>query len=346
VMRLSPQKCLVIVQSSLRAFDITGDNRMDVGLRDIEFDIAYCGVEGQPLMDYSQFKYVWEHNEEPNLDDFLRRSLPRGVWEMFLNPQNSRGFSTTELRHQLWISGLIQNHYRRLAMSRIIEEGLRSKYSWFIFIRSDYFFTLPLPDFRKQVQNRIFFFEGERYGGICDRFLAVPSEMVESVAKIYDFGGARLEIELEKIREALIVSPYKNPETLLHQRLVGSKLIEKSFSIPQRGFCVRGPADHSRWTSGYLSSKRRLYVKYPTELALSKVATIRFVVFKFFRIRRLDATKSSRKQKLHVRVIDWACGDYKRRLAPILLLLGELSFTLSMVGWKTDSSALAGAKTE
>ena len=328
-------RTLVIIQSSLRGFDLTDLARRFVGLRNVDFDLAYCGSADEPFQALAGFQYSWVEQEEDKVGEFLRGKFPQGVWELFLDPDNQDGFSSTETGHQLWVSGLIQGYYRLLALNNIVSLRLTEVYSYFVFIRSDYLFLYPLPNFAAGFGKYLYFFEGESYGGVCDRFVAVPRELVAQFARIYDFSDLLESAALQATQKFIAQSPYKNPETLLWQRLVHHQLIEVARSIRQRGFCIRQPSDSSRWTLGFYSRKRQLFVKYPTEFALARIGKL----FLEIRVRSIHGRREgrplTRRPSPWVRFVGWAGGKYRPRVAVLIAALGEWSLASEI--WKQSS---------
>jgi hypothetical protein len=262
---------------------------------------------------------------------FLKESLPHQVWDDFLNVDNPASFSSTPHRHQLWVSGLIQWHYRRLALDEIVAEGLDREFSEAVFIRSDYLFETPLPDTRALNPASLVVMDGENYGGANDRLLIFPMNQIASVREIFDVGSLASGDKRERLMRFMAGNRYKNPERLLKFQMKEAGLLQQSVAIPQLGYCVRPADETSRWSLGLYSKKRDLYLKYPTEFVLARLTVFRMALRSLFR-KALPVRPLTTRRPRYLKVVTVAGHHKTTVLAPLLLALGE--GTLAILLWR------------
>jgi len=264
---------LVIIQNESRGAGATFESLINVASRNFAADIAYCGARlpGDEDTYLSKLRFKWEFSEPARWETKLKRTLPEGVFRYFLKT-GGHGLATSEQRVQLWTSGFIQAFYRSRAIEKILELGLEKSYKWFFFVRPDYYFMNPIPNASALGSNGLVTMAGDQYGGLNDRFLGVPASLIHEAAKLTDFSGT--ESKLADLKNFMGENRYKNPESLLDFQVRENNLLPTLVKIGQLGYCVRLPGDGSRWSTGFWSEKRGVFIKYPTEVVLAKVAKI------------------------------------------------------------------------
>lgn len=318
---------LVIIHSSIRAGGFTLSALSKVGLKNTDADLAYCGSAVHPDDNpYSSLMvYDWGAEEPADIGRLLKDNLPVPLWNYLLNPDNSDGLATSPIKQQLWLSGLIQWHYKKLALDHIQRLSLQKQYSWFIFLRSDYLFTTPLPSLAEHLPPRSLVLDGDNYGGINDRLMIFSRQQLDTVTKVFDLGQFSTADSLAELSRFMSLDSDRNPERLLHHQMIRTGLVAETDALPQLGFCVRPHDETSRWSPGVYSPRHDVFIKYPTELALSKITQTPFIgKNREDGAQRQRALASSRPR--YVDIIR-ACGPYRAtRLAPVLLLLGEFRF--------------------
>jgi hypothetical protein len=124
-------------------------------------------------------------------------------------------------------------------------------------------------------KNRIYVLDGEQWGGISDRYIAVPSKYINTYLEIVDpiikdpvNLTARLQAEME------MQSPgenYLNPEKFLAFRMRKLRIWKKLSWLPYIPFAVRLPGGHTRWSEGEYNYDLGYFVKYAGELQRSNV---------------------------------------------------------------------------
>ena len=327
----SDRKALFVIQSGVRAGSRTMDSLLRVGLRHLDADLAYCGptVTDQNNPYSEMLSYTWTIDEPDNVVGYLQSSLPATIFDFFINENNPRGLALSKTSQQLWVSGLIQWHYRKHALEKIQEYGLDKKYSHVIFARSDYLWTSPLPPSGELVPESLVALDGDSYGGINDRLLIFPAELIQKMSRVYDLNCLGDPVKLESIRDFLRSSRRRNPETLLLFQFLENGLDKSAWLIPQLGFLVRPPDVSSRWSPGVFNPRRNLFIKYPTELLVAKFAKTFFV--KKSGHTAVPQTRSAQSRRpVYVRFADLAADHPFTLLAPGLLLVGEMSVAVGL----------------
>ena len=321
---------LVIIQSSARGGGFTLPSLSTVGLRNIDADLAYCGSAMHPDDNpYSPLMvYDWGTEEPADIGTLLKEKLPAPLWNYLLNPDNSRGLAASPKNQQLWLLGLIQWHYKKLALDNIRRLSLQQRYSWFVFLRSDYLFTSPLPPLAHR-EPRALVLQGDNYGGINDRLLVFPSGQFDRVTELFDLSQFADTDLIEALSGFMNQARPHNPERLLHFQMSRIGLAADTDALPQLGFCVRPRDESSRWSMGIYSPTRGVFIKYPTELSSAKITRSPWVA----KERPYGSPRARPLTTPAPRYVDWVnTAGYHRvtRLAPLLFLLGEGRIALSI----------------
>ena len=323
----SSASTLVMIHSSTRAGGFTLPALSTVGLKNIDADFAYCGAAVHRDTNPYTFSmvYDWGAEEPADIGSLLKDNLPDPLWNYLLNPDNSDGLATSPKRQQLWLSGLIQWHYKKLALDHIRRLSLQKRYSWFIFLRSDYLFTSALPSLAEHLPPRSLVLDGDNYGGINDRLMVFSRHQTDTVAEVFDLGQFSTTDSVAELSRFMNLDSDRNPERLLHYQMINTGMTAETDALPQLGFCVRPRGETSRWSQGVYSPRHDVFIKYPTELALSKITQTPFIA----KDGKNGAPRGRSLQTSRPRYFDLirACGPYRAtRLAPVLLLLGEFRF--------------------
>lgn len=266
-------KALVVILNQTRGANVTLPALLKVGTKNIECDFAYCGAGHEDELNpyASQLTYDWHAEEPSDWVKELAQFLPPDLHHFLVDANNPVGLGREPYGLGLWTSGLIQSYFRERAMTKITALSLEQKYSWFFFIRSDFFFSRAIPSLRLLRDNRLVVMEGESYGGLNDRFLGVPSELIQLVRDMFDM---KKPGQAQEIATFLHSRPIRNPENLLLQRVVSAGLLQSLQKVSYLGYCVRNPHEGTRGSGGIWCPRRKIYVKYLRELLLAKSSLV------------------------------------------------------------------------
>jgi hypothetical protein len=265
-------KALVVVLNQTRGAQVTIGPLLSTGLSQLDWTVAYCGAkpEAGPNPYAGVAEFLWEYDEPVSWLEELERILPSSLHGFFLDTKALNGISTSPEHVQLWISGWIQNVFRVRALYKISLLRLDKCFDWIFFVRSDYFFLSPIVLDDTSANGGLTFMVGDSYGGLNDRLTGIPSSLVPSVKRALDYSKAGFIGQNDQLFWFLRREYSRNPETLMWFQLKKVGLMDGASFVAQLGFCLRLEHDHSRWATGFWSRRRALYVKYPTELLLSK----------------------------------------------------------------------------
>ncbi len=314
-------KALVVVLNQTRSSEATLRPLIDTGLSHFSWAIAYCGAKPKSGVNpYAKVaQYMWEYEEPPSWIEELQATLPQTLYSFFLDPENQEGVSTSPEHIQLWVSAWIQNVFRLRALENISSLGLENKFDWIFFVRSDYLFSAPIDSFSRPLMEVPTFMVGDSYGGVNDRFAGIPSNLLQTLRVALDYTTLGFIGRNDELFQFMRGQFSKNPETLLWFQLNKAGLLEAAKFVGQKGFCVRLEGDPSRWSFGFWSRRRALYVKYPSELLLANWCDA------------LVRPNSRPELLVFLAKISRAAGTQPRLLlAPMLALQGEFDLGLEV----------------
>jgi hypothetical protein len=165
--------------------------------------------------------------------------------------------------------------YRRLALEKVIENDLNSKYDWIIYTRTDYLYLCHPPRLDALMGNFIYIPRGEEYGGITDRLHYIPGKLISKALNVTNNILSDPFSWLFPLREGA------NLEQLLATYYAAEKILFRKFR--HVAFTVRTEEDPSSWSLGFKHSilqKFRLSPKYKKEI-INAVKTCSVVQCKF-----------------------------------------------------------------
>ncbi|KAH8060525.1 pyrophosphatase [Aureococcus anophagefferens] len=154
-------------------------------------------------------------------------------------------------------NGVIIPFFKFRLARTIAEHKLQNIYDRFVVTRTDQFYPCAL-DLAALEPSLLWIPYGEDYGGLCDRFLVAPSDLVLQALDImrpvvsfpdryFDFVG--------------------NPEMLFRRRLAEMRLLRRTARFARSMFTGSGEADHSRWSQvkGCVDDPAPICFKYAGE---------------------------------------------------------------------------------
>lgn len=272
----SKSKTLCVILNEARAADATFESLGRFILSPLVASLAYCGAKesnwSNPYGDY--LDYEWAISEPEDWQHFLADKCSGGLWASLIGDGPGFGASWSPEEVSLWKSGLIGLWFRYRACEEIIEKNLDTDFDWFCFLRSDFLWENAAPDVTHARKDKIYILQGEEYGGINDRFALVPRALLEQYRDI----ASRIFLDpAEDLIKA--ASRWKrtwgkfNPESYWLMMLQESGLESRVQRLPYLGYSIRLEGEKSRWSQGFLWPERGFYVKYPSELFRTRLAT-------------------------------------------------------------------------
>ena len=235
----------------------------------MDSDLAFCGAfpETEDDIIISSSKYIWGH-EEPSdwahVVDHWRDN--QGGWRDVNKLSMNNHLFGLGAKDGIVGSGIIVTYWRDY-LSTCLTEDIISKYDWFIFTRSDFYWNIPHPSVNLLSSDHIYIQDSEYHRGVPDRHFIVPRRMVRQFIKLSspvfcDPCGLIDRLESSDCSDL-------NIEAYLKFRLNELGLLACVFALPQLGFLVRSPEEDSRHSLGELHRGLGLFIKYIAEFRAS-----------------------------------------------------------------------------
>lgn len=158
-------------------------------------------------------------------------------------------------------SGAIILFWRYLLGKTLSESRALDHYDWFVITRSDFTWASPFPPIENLNPNKIYFLNGEKYGGVSDRFILFHRNSLSSVAAVCD----ELFENPERVYERLRHLPSINPEVFLNVEWGNLGVMERAKFLPYIAFSIRSASGTSRWQMGSWNEELGVFVKYRNE---------------------------------------------------------------------------------
>ena len=262
-------RTLTILLNSTRDADACFPLMQKNLLDPMDSDLAFCGAfpaNNDDIIICSS-KYIWGH-EEPSdwghVVDHWRDN--QGAWRQVNKLSMNNHLFGLGSKDGVVGSGIIVTYWRDY-LSTCLNEDIFSKYDWFIFTRSDFYWNIPHPPVNLLSSDHIYIQDSEYHGGLPDRHFIVPRRMVRKFVQLSspifcDPSGLIDRVEASD-------SPALNIEAYLKFRLQELGLLPSVLALPQLGFLVRSPEEDSRHSLGELHRGLGLYVKYIAEYRAS-----------------------------------------------------------------------------
>jgi hypothetical protein len=255
-------RTLTIVLCQTRESFFTFSSLNQKVLKPLKSDLAFCGSTpdiNDQILKYS--RYIWDH-VEPNdwASAFDQITTVGSDWReladfgnLFLGGSGYRGSKG---------SGLIVMYWRQILKMSLTEEVL-SKYDWFVITRSDFQWVTSHPNIEQLNPEKIYFLNGEKYGGVSDRHIIFNKKFQKQIFSI----ASPIFENTEALRYFLAQNKVEdlNPEKFIDTMLNWCNLRNHIFFLPYLGYTIRHQQTRTRWSSGTYNKKFGFYIKYPNE---------------------------------------------------------------------------------
>lgn len=249
------KKYLVILAGSPRGGIAAWESLNKYVLKYLDADLAVCygskfsNHETKYIENLAKFKWIFD--EPDNWREYYEKNFV-GNWEELFLLGEDLGLSGIDNKNG---SGAIVCGLKHFILSNYSDEIL--KYEKIIYTRFDQMYTdYPF----KFNEDHLYIPEGEDYGGICDRFIAMPSKYIKSYLNICNYINEPSSLEGKLFNcEGLHLSYLKN-----------QNLDSKVLRIPRFQFTVSTENDKTRWRVGlYKLHFTKLILKYPEEFIMA-----------------------------------------------------------------------------
>ena len=272
-------RALVIFLCETRAWEITAKPFRTNVLEPLEADLGLCVADGareEPNPFYEMARFVWSLPEPDDWSDlFEAESGGHRLWQALVELDKTFLGGLGSGAQRTPGSGAIIMYFRRFAERCLREDGLLDAYDWFIFTRSDFYWPTPHPPLAVLDDTSIHALDGEQYGGVSDRYAAVPRALLQAFLTVPDpIFDEPLEFAV-RARAEMATAPqlHFNPERFIAMRLRELGLWNGLKWLPYVPYSVRTPAGHTSWSKGTFDSDKGFFIKYPDEHIRSRAVT-------------------------------------------------------------------------
>jgi hypothetical protein len=272
----SANKCLVILLSQTRAYELTYDNIKTNVIDPLEADLAVCiGVDknycyDNPFYTLAKYKFVYEESADySNLMDYASKTISNEhpleritPWRKFFKlPGNFLGGIANREG-----SGGILLFARWFLLKSILMNGLLDQYDFFVITRSDYLYALAHPTLDVFSADYIYVPNGEGYGGITDRHVVLPKKFLVVYLDVLEKMLLRSHKYYTKLHLHSGVSKDSiNLEKMIYFHLTDQGVAQHIKFFPYVMYTVRAQKDPTRWSPGTFFNHLGYFVKYPSE---------------------------------------------------------------------------------
>lgn len=269
---LEKSKTLVIFTAQDRELKINLELLERNLLSPFQADIALCGVASSDSQGIV-FARMWSRREPPSWREAMG---DLGISEQQIDRMRALGpefFAGVEESDRG--SAAIVFYWRHQLALALRDELDTMDYEWFVVTRSDMRWITPFPRIENFRSDRIYFLDGEHYGGISDRFCMFHRSIAREVLSIYSPLFLEPDKTLIDIRGSALVRSRKfkkfNAEFYQKFELVRRGLYRRVRFIPYLGFAIRSQNSTSRWSYGEFDPNQAFFVKYPSERRQAKI---------------------------------------------------------------------------
>lgn len=234
-------------------------------LNPLDADLAICGTTG-PESDGVAFAYKWSF---PEPADWIEAMMDSGLSADGLDLARSVGPEFFAGFGEEPGSAAIVYFWRHKLSEKVtpLLEGMH--YEWFVVTRSDMRWTVPFPKIENFDPSKLYFLDGQHYGGMSDRFVLFPHQLAAQVVGLY----SPIFTETTKTISELIAHRFSqsprfrkfNAEFYLKFELDRAGLLRKARFLPYLGYAIRSEQSATRWSAGAWDEREGLRIKYPAE---------------------------------------------------------------------------------
>lgn len=271
------ESVLVIVLSETRehehTFELFKNNLLDIMDADLCLCVANNHREDKNNPFYQHAKFIWSYDEPDDWGDAF--DVIQKKWGLHNNWRK-----LLEIKNQ-WLGGVkgcdehpgsagILLFFRIFLKASILKHRVIDKYDRFIITRSDFMHRIPHVPLRLLGPEYIWIPNGEDYGGYTDRHIIAHRNDVLNVLSI----GDRIITEPLKLHSEMAFSTKWNLERFIKFSFAHLGLVHKIRRYPYTMYTVRSPGGHTRWKKGYFNERLGYYIKYKSEYASYKLASV------------------------------------------------------------------------
>ena len=268
---------LVVILAQTRAHALTWDNLKAHLLDNLcpcqpeNVDLALCiakeaNTSTNPF--HARAKFVWTYAEVSDwgeaYDDAQRQLGCDADWRLLMRVRDQWLGGIKDSTFEQRGSAAILIFFRWLLIKNLQEQGLFASYDRIVVTRSDYYHRMLHPPLAVLPSDRIWIPDGEKYHGVTDRHIIVPTNLAaEALDMLTDMlcNSEALYANMSAFR-----NPNWNLEQFIKYHLIRKGLFPRVSFFPYVMYTVRLPSDDTRWKAqGEYIPEAGMIVKYGSE---------------------------------------------------------------------------------
>ena len=298
-------KSLVVVLCQTRELDKTYNSLVRNVLSPLNGEISFCvstseSVPSEVVYDPHNSCFV----EEPrSWNAAFNEAMGSNNWIKLLDLGLGKELLGGAEDSRTVGSGGIIMWFRVVLGKFAADNNFVSKFDWFAIVRSDFLWEYPLPPITSLDPNKIYLLDGEKYGGVSDRFILFSRR---NALKIFSIGNDLFSSSddfVARVRHKTeLLETHLNPEKYLALHIDKLCLSGDLVFLPYNGWAIRSEGTNTRWSQGVYSKRLGLYVKYPGEYFKAKLGKRLGLGSK-----RQLLSSAAGKVSLQRRVVNWVC---------------------------------------
>ena len=269
---------MVVLLCETRSWELTADEFHLNLLNPLNADLALCVGDSEREVSnpfYDSAKYIWRFPEPQDWGDAYEVAAGNRDWERLLTIDKHFFGGIENAAFQNLGSGAIIMFFRYLLGLRLNEENLLDEYDWVIITRSDFRWPTVHPPLECLSEKQIYVFDGEQWGGVSDRYIAIPRRWLRKYIEIVDPIFTDPVNLTKRIKSFLDDDTadfdYFNPEKFLAFRMKELNIWNNIRWLPYIPFAVRLHGGHTRWSEGQLDENLGYFIKYLGEYERSRI---------------------------------------------------------------------------
>lgn len=255
-----------------RGAQVTAESLERCLLKPLGADLALCVSVGSELGPYDKLaKHRWFADEPEDWGIRFDGTSASSNWRTLAEKQkiHNSGLLGGSQSPLLVGSGGIIMWFRHFLRECLSEGGLLDELDWIAVVRSDYYWEFELPQVSTLDASKIYVLDGEKYGGVSDRFILFPKSRFYEILGIHEELFCPDSKSLLRMEAFIQATELPNPETYLRFQLEKFGLWDEVVWLPHNGWALRLPGQGTRWSFGSWSRALGVFVKYPDELKRS-----------------------------------------------------------------------------
>ncbi|MEB3334840.1 MAG: hypothetical protein VKP70_07630 [Cyanobacteriota bacterium] len=273
-------KCLVVILSETRAFDLTFQSFYDHLLKPLDADLALCVAENDAEQTLNPFyqhaTYVWTYPEPKDWSTALDYaqdcdSIVGQDWRQLFGIHGNFLGGLNDHNGRVAGSGGISMFFRWYLKRCLLKEpGLLDHYHRYVVTRSDFMYLVPHYPLTNLDPAQLWLPLGEDYHGYTDRHIIADRETILPAISLLD---PILNTPADLYEELRGRQDYLSFEGYIGYAFRRAGLTSILRRYPYTMYAVRHPDGRTSWSKGAYNEKLGYCIKYKPEYISSLLPT-------------------------------------------------------------------------